>query len=137
MTVLKYIFSYFKDFDRNFQNNYYFVLFPSIQFLTNSRQHRLTLDCVSRRQPIHNTTSNLLSQAFFKTFLNFFKFFFESFFGTEAFLKVIFGTRLDRNRFESLATLSLAVLRFSRSDTDYILNRFNSQAIFTKILQNF
>ena len=33
--------SYFKDFDRNFQNNYYFVIFPSIQFLSYSHQQRL------------------------------------------------------------------------------------------------
>jgi len=43
MTVFKVHILYFKDFDRNFQNNYYFVIFPSIQFLSNSRQHRLTL----------------------------------------------------------------------------------------------
>ena len=75
MTVFKVHISYFKDFDRNFQNNYYFVLFPSIQFLTNSRQLRLTLGCVSQRQPTYNTISNLLSQAFLQSFLKFFNLF--------------------------------------------------------------
>ena len=66
--------SYFKDFDRNFQNNYYFVLFPSIQFLNNLRQLRLTLPSFSR-QPIHNNTGGFYCQAIFKTFLIFFEFF--------------------------------------------------------------
>ena len=78
MTVLKYVFSYFKDFDRNFQNNYYFVLFPSIQFLNNTRQLRLTYllkQAFRLRQPTHNNTVCFLCQAFFKSFLKIFYFF--------------------------------------------------------------
>ena len=68
--------SYFKDFDRNFQNNYYFVLFPSIQFLNNSNQQQLIFCPRLTRQPTYNTISILLSQAFFRDFLKIFLSFF-------------------------------------------------------------
>ena len=71
MTVFKYIFSYSKDFDRNFQNNYYFVLFPSIQFLNNFPSTSVDVRCL-KRQPTYNNISVLLSQAFFQGFFKFF-----------------------------------------------------------------
>ena len=83
MTVFYKVHIYFKDFDRNFQNNYYFVLFPSIQFLNNLPS--TTVDACYRFATayIYYHTYNLKSsifQGFFKVFLTFFQLFFESFF---------------------------------------------------------
>ena len=69
--LLKYIL-YFKDFDRNFQNNYYFVLFPSIQFLNNSRQHRLTFALAHATAYIYQHIYFFKSSIFSRFFKKFF-----------------------------------------------------------------
>jgi len=83
MTVFKVHISYFKDFDRNFQNNYYFVLFPSIQFLNNLRQLRLTFATLSGDSLLIITQAPLLVKQFSAFFKVFFIFFFKLFSATK------------------------------------------------------